>query len=74
MYVWRKDKYNICLKGSVLEINRSLRLIGGMFEEVQNFDVFMIDETVIDFGFIEQFVLDTPDGIEWIRLVNENPM
>jgi hypothetical protein len=63
-YAWRKDKYDISLKGSVLENIRKLRLVDGMFEEAQNFEMFMIDETVIDFVFIEQFVLETPDEIE----------
>jgi hypothetical protein len=44
-----------------------------MFDEAQILDTSMIDETVIDFDFIGQFVLETPDDIVWTAQ-DYNPM
>jgi hypothetical protein len=45
-----------------------------MFNKAKYMEVFEIEDVTIDFGFINQFILDMPEEIELIRMVNENPI
>jgi hypothetical protein len=42
-----------------------------MFDEAPLQDIFMVEDVVIDFDFIDQFVFSTPNDIEWIRMAED---
>jgi hypothetical protein len=70
-YIYKTNNYEIETRNQIMYIDRKLKMLGGMFEEPQDF--FMVEDTIIEFDFIEQFVFNTNNDIAWVRMAEEVP-